>query len=361
MKKINFCLLSVLSILVLSCSTGEDKNGGVSIMTLKLEAGDSTCTERMFMSILDTIIIKDRDATPLRSIAKVVQIGDTLYILDDRADALYLYDKAGCFVSKIGEKGKGRKEYLRIEDFTVDKQSKKVIILSNNSKIVVYNNDGSFITSKTLCKSLIYKIHSTSWGYIATTLHRTYTEGDDAYLLYCFDKNFKQISKNIRVLPVQISAPNFVSSVFQQVNDKLYFFDPFQGLIYDVTQSENIHVVSQIDIPNRVPIETLSSAMNFMQNQHKYNWMMDCILFADCTFTSYIYDDNYSMAVFDANGKPMCMGALSQGTIPTSFHSNNGAMVSPITIEDESQDELFGIIEWQINNRQQQPKSAISR
>ena len=347
--KIKYACSALITILAFSCTTRESKTDCAIMTELKLKRGDSIRSEQALMSIQDTIVIEDPEDSPLRSITKIIQSGDSLFILDGRADLLYLYDEHGSYLSKIGETGNGKNEYLSIEDFTIDQRTGNIIILTKNSRILAYSADGSFIFTQELCNALIWRIESTDWGFIGSTNHQTHTEGEDACLLYCFDKDFNCTSKQVPVLPTWISAPQMLSSAFQKVANKTFFCDPVQSLIFDVSSPDNIHAAQSIDLPNKMPIEKMQSVMDFIANQLNYNWIMDYFAFDGNIFVSYIFDGAYSVALFNDQGEPLCMGRLNNGALPLLFHGKDGLILSPVSIDDENTDETFGIVRWKFN------------
>lgn len=78
-------------------------------------------------------------------ITKIEITENKIFILDDRTSNLFVFSKDGKFLNRIGEKGKGPREYRVVRDFTIDKQNEKVIIYDDMiSKLLYYNYDGEF-------------------------------------------------------------------------------------------------------------------------------------------------------------------------------------------------------------------------
>ena len=102
----------------------------------------------------DTLFFKSAKLIPLetttdcliRKIDKIYVVDDKMIIFDDRLDAVYLFDTKGNFITRIGARGQGPKEYIQITDIYVDAEKKEILLLCDIPyKIMFFNLDGKFI------------------------------------------------------------------------------------------------------------------------------------------------------------------------------------------------------------------------
>ncbi|MBE6332728.1 MAG: 6-bladed beta-propeller [Bacteroidales bacterium] len=335
------------TIILFSCSPREENTISE---TIELGGSSESISDKDLIIPIDTIILKRSTDFHIQSIKKIKEYKDAFYIFDERGYSIYKVDRTGRIISKIGERGKGKGEYLDILDFTIDSSSGNLVILSSNSNINVYSEDGSCILSKNISKSLFWSITATDWGYVCATKHKTYTSGEDAFLLYCYDKEFNLISKNIPVLPIQVHTPTFTSEDFRTKGSGVFYLDSFGLAIYSITGSKDVKKKCDIKIDNFLSKECLTSSMSFIEKQREYNWIMDWFISNDEVNITYVHDKKYCLAKYNA-GK-YCYNYQynfdeSDGLLPHLFDSKDeNKFLSSCIIDDES-DALYGIIVWQ--------------
>ncbi len=82
-------------------------------------------------------------------ISKVVTTEDYIFVLDSYStNSLFVFDKTGKFLWKIGKEGDGPGEYHKLLDFII--ADDKVEILDNGYFIKTYKFDGEFVNNKKL-------------------------------------------------------------------------------------------------------------------------------------------------------------------------------------------------------------------
>lgn len=100
-----------------------------------------------------TVILETNNDVLIGNISSVQIYNDTIFVLDiNKARGLFMFDKDGRFLKRIGNVGKGTGEYINPNDFTIDKQNKHIYILDTRAqKILKYDlNSGLFLGSTIL-------------------------------------------------------------------------------------------------------------------------------------------------------------------------------------------------------------------
>jgi hypothetical protein len=96
-------------------------------------------------------IILETNKNAMISQANIIQVcGNQIFILDSSGSkGLYVFNKEGRFIRKIGSVGQGSDEYVQPSDFTIDKRKKIIYVLdSQNQNILKYNlATGTFISN----------------------------------------------------------------------------------------------------------------------------------------------------------------------------------------------------------------------
>jgi hypothetical protein len=97
-----------------------------------------------------TIILETSDECLIGAIDGIQVVDNLLFIIDRTiTNTLFVFDKDGHFIRKIGTQGKGPGEYLQVADFTVDSLKKEIYLLDSFlRKINKYKIDtGEFLNS----------------------------------------------------------------------------------------------------------------------------------------------------------------------------------------------------------------------
>jgi hypothetical protein len=144
-------LLILCSIFLFGCNSGEkkftDKIGNTSIFRLETE------NSQLLSNVIDSISflpLIEKDDFLFSTINKLIMRGQYIYIMDVWiSNSLLVFDETGAFVRKIGSRGRGPKEYVRMWDFDVDSTT---IYLYDRAKTRMLNYDlqGNFIEEKKL-------------------------------------------------------------------------------------------------------------------------------------------------------------------------------------------------------------------
>lgn len=76
-------------------------------------------------------------------INQVVVCGDKILVLDFTT-TLFMFDSTGRFIRRVGEKGRGPREYLYLNNVTADERN-GVIYVNDSRKMMKYDPDGNFM------------------------------------------------------------------------------------------------------------------------------------------------------------------------------------------------------------------------
>ena len=337
MKKILLCLL-----IAASCANPQYIEGGKEIVLRDTERTKYVGLADIFEP-LQTVCLETKDSCMLQRIEKVEVVDDCYYVLEGRGrPAVLVFDSKGRFVRRIGTQGHGKGEYVNAADFTVDQTNGRVVILSAPSKVYIYDLQGQFIKSKDLGKAYCWSVTSTDDGYVCSTNHRTYTTGDDAFLLFFFDEDFEVKEKKIPVLSHQIYTPLFLSSPFQRNNGKDYFVDNFTNKIYDLAAAEG-NSNYQLCLTNPMPTEHFETVNSFAANQRKYDFLKDVLLLGEDAVFVYIQNAQQSVETASLSGDVIAHGCYGSD-FPKMFSDGKGCAILCISAYTYAKDRLDGFV-----------------
>lgn len=83
--------------------------------------------EILFSSVFGkpkTIFLEKNPTCVIQNVYSMDILGDKIFILDDKSQALYVFDSHGKYLGHVGEKGNGHGEYIELSDFSVDRENK---------------------------------------------------------------------------------------------------------------------------------------------------------------------------------------------------------------------------------------------
>lgn len=318
-KRIVYMLFPIL---LFSCGEKENVGSDSISLSLKDEIGNEIRFSDLF-EVSDVICLETTDESLLARVSKVVSYKNEYYLLDRSQKRLYVFDGNGHYMRCIGAVGDGPGEYVHLSDFTIDEENGRVAILDAPSNIYLYDLQGNFLESKRLDKSMFRSIMSNKDGFVCTTNYSTYTEGDNAYLIYRFDKNFNLMGKGIEALPLQMAFPSFVPAILQECDEKTYYIDSYLNKIYCVGDSVSTPYQIAFELP--ISYRIYSDTQGFMQNYQKYDFLMAAFITPRAIALAYIHDKRYFVAKFDREGKSL-VNTWYKGRFPTLYPSPDGTL-----------------------------------
>ncbi len=192
--KISFIILSIL--LITSCKDKSSKKENLNRLKL-IKNYDKEIKES---DVLDTlsyrfIPLETTDESVFGRTDKVLIDSNRIFVLDTHtARQAFIFDIKGKFISKLGTKGQGPNDFLNLQDMTIDRKNKNIILFDlGNWRLLYYTYDGDFI------KSVKFKTYpGMSVSYIGNGLIATYShdlKSNQGNQLLIFNEKGEVVSK----------------------------------------------------------------------------------------------------------------------------------------------------------------------
>jgi outer membrane murein-binding lipoprotein Lpp len=162
-KKIKLLAAVILCTFVLqtctSTSKKEENASNARTITIDLDQQVETKSLQDVVSSVTAIGLEESGENPIGIIDKMIITNTNIYILDgQRSKSLFIYDRKGKLKNVIRKVGTGPGEFVRPDDFDIQKSSGNLFILDGNQrKILIYNKNGDFISD------LKFEIHINSF------------------------------------------------------------------------------------------------------------------------------------------------------------------------------------------------------
>lgn len=235
MKKILIIFFAFLC----SCSEVRDNRFALKASLEQQEVSVSDLFDR-----LEVIPLETNDSCLLMWPDKVLCHDGYYEVFDRKHPALFVFDKDGRFVRKVGRKGDGPEEYTEIYDAIHDSRNGDICMLSPFGEIFVYSADGKFQRRLRLPQKLNYWSFE-DWGDFFVTWTLPGDKGDkgisliDKESMLCV-KEYWEGNRNLFFL---------YPRAFHKYKDDIYFFRAFGREVYRIDK-DSMSVAYQWDFGN---------------------------------------------------------------------------------------------------------------
>ncbi len=184
--------------------------------------------------IADTItfIPLSNNQNGAKYISKIIFSNDLIYVLDKEfANGVFIYNKKGILIKRVGGIGKGPNEYIKVSDFDFD--SGKILISDYPDKFLVFNENGDFIEKMTTDFSFTSFI-STKKGYLFFNNYRGNKNNKEPY--FNIIETDKDLNLENGFLPYtkDLLVNNTITYVshFVRADDEILFSQAFFNTVY---------------------------------------------------------------------------------------------------------------------------------
>ncbi|WP_436417262.1 6-bladed beta-propeller [Petrimonas sulfuriphila] len=173
-------------------------------------------------------------------ISKMIVHQDKYYTLDKNQCIIFVFDKTGKFLFKIGKKGQGAGEYVFIQDFNINPFSGNLEILEPYGKVHIYDLSGNHIETKQITFPGFRAVHTLAAVNSHTHVFHTmfeprkiiYFNLDEQKLLH------EEFEENTRL-------GSFSNNPYQYQGD-WFFFRPIHPVVYKMGK-EQLEVAFRFD------------------------------------------------------------------------------------------------------------------
>jgi len=175
-----------------------------------------------YMSLTDSVLIGE--------VSKLYFLNDTFFIFDKLTKSIIVVNNKGKLVTYLNAQGKGPEEYLAINDFTVNSDSREIVIHDNDSKQLLYYNFKGEFTHRRPLREFYHCFEHISNNVYAFVSYK-YT--NECSLKLMTDQN-KLISPVYEFYKISFNS----LKLFQKVQDKVYFFPSYLRFGYSIEKDK---------------------------------------------------------------------------------------------------------------------------
>lgn len=243
-KKIDFyiSIITFLAFILMSCEKDANINNSLIIEISPHLSDNSFVFEDAFESI-EIIPLETRAECLIGGITRLIEANDNFFILDEKNNIVVRFDSEGKFVTKIGVTGNGPGEYLKIEDFIVDKKNQLIKLYDIRSrKIIIYDFNGSFIKEfriDAFLNSVVNAEDGYYFGFVGNITNSNEIQGKNQGELKFikFDEKGKIVDKVFGHKHSKIQLA-FFEHISPQQDGSISFVEPLQNQIFKFKNGE---------------------------------------------------------------------------------------------------------------------------
>ena len=242
-KAINCMFIILLFVMCISCGSYNTATMYADADTISID-GATRCDSLIFSDFFKApkvVLLETKPECVVQNIRSLEIYKEDIYILDDRANKLYVFDGNGKFKRTISSPGRGHGEYMKLADFSIDRTKEIIYLLDEaTDEILKFSlNDYKFLSSiKAVQNGYLTYCMQEIGGKIY--LNRSSVSEKEKYELREIDeRNGKQMGKFLKSddynngwnFPLSLEHSNFYSKNSQSPK----YIGLFSNLIMNVT------------------------------------------------------------------------------------------------------------------------------
>ena len=242
-KAINCMFIILAFVMCISCGSYNTATMYADADTISID-GATRCDSLLFSDFFKApkvVLLETKPECVVQNIRSLEIYKEDIYILDDRANKLYVFDGNGKFKRTISSPGRGHGEYMKLADFSIDRTKEIIYLLDEaTDEILKFRlDDYKFLSSiKAVQNGYLTYCMQEIGGKIY--LNRSSVLEKEKYELRQIDeRNGKQVGKFLKSddynhgwnFPLSLEHSNFYSKNSQSPK----YIGLFSNLIMNVT------------------------------------------------------------------------------------------------------------------------------
>lgn len=291
------------SIFIWSCS---DKTFDIACVNIPLNSSDTTKSSfNDYFEITMCLPLEDSKDCHITFARRIEFFENKYYVFSSNGNmGLFVFNKDGKFIKRIGERGNGHGEYSNILDFTLDKKNRRLLLLCNRPSFVkVYSLDGMFMEDKVLDNTSLSDIACVNGLILCPTNHQGFTKNESDSLFYVFDENFRIVKKHTFISDNSIGITSFIPSNTKAFGDKFIFSDFHEHRTFILNSQGEIDKCFKYENDELVSLKNQKNMKLFMDNQIKSSFILSSSILDDKCITFYKAGKSINLSINKLDGE----------------------------------------------------------
>ncbi|WP_106831889.1 6-bladed beta-propeller [Parabacteroides pacaensis] len=235
-------ILLVLIIGFICCCTARHKDKSQvqedsnNILTIHLDEKNNQVSFYDLFQNVSLIQLETKEESLLNSIDKIIFHNDSIFIMDTKQGTIFLFNSHGKYLNKLSHQGAGPKEYFDLTDFTLNRYTNKLELLSTYQGIYCFDLDFKFVEMFPFSNKGM-PVHRFA---VVDSCTRVFFNFIRPHKIETYDICKKQISGKYFELPTHVYRSTSLGGPFlleNKQNGEAIFTQAFSNTIYSITQS----------------------------------------------------------------------------------------------------------------------------
>ncbi len=229
----------------MSCRKKQDNTSSEAEMTTPINISDLETTYgklSSFVKEIEMISLEFTDESILSEIKKIVISDDYVFVMEkSNQKGIYVFNRKGNFLYRIGTRGQGPKEFIDLSDFSLNEEEKLVYLYDlQRKKILTFSFQNQFVGEV----QMNYFADKFEYQNGLFYLYRENPSfGDPLYSLVVKDKNGKTVGK---YYPSLNDSPLIHKCIFRKTEKNILFAQHMNDSIFSLT-NERMNPIYYID------------------------------------------------------------------------------------------------------------------
>lgn len=321
-------IISVLVVSLMGCS--KNANNHTDITEINLCEGNSAIVMTDFVSPTSFVMLEGTDSCLLRTIDKVVESEDAIYVLDRTSQEISKFDHDGSFLFKIGRKGNGPDEYARVYDIDISDNQQIIYLCVSDSEVLAFDTaSGRFVKRHQIDTEIPFSSIQIMGDEFIMAADDVPQEFDRMYLL----------TSDFRLSDSFLSrGPGITSSLCPQIrkgSDRLYFLDWYNNILYSYNQvNKDVDELVHFKLNNDIKTAGINDFMWFMSRQHEVGFISMWGVSDSNIVVFSISGGDTNLLILDENLNVVVNGKYSGLLMDLNSSANSQSFVTSITYDN---------------------------
>ncbi len=133
-------LLAFITMSFFACNQSQKTDNDIDLSMLN---SDNILPLSSLYDSISYVKLETTSECLIGNIKKIIPSANQYFIFDEEYFNIFIFDTNGKFLKKIGKRGTGPNEYIKIDDICFDRIQNRLFVLDNTrNRILVYNNRG---------------------------------------------------------------------------------------------------------------------------------------------------------------------------------------------------------------------------
>ncbi|MFV0418876.1 MAG: 6-bladed beta-propeller [Dysgonomonas sp.] len=164
---------------------------------------------------------------------KFILHNNRYYCLDEKQKAIFIFDENGKFIKKIKKEGQGPGEYTSLDDFTINRFTGNLELMSAFSTINIYDSLGVEFKEKIYLPNEEGIIHNME--NLTEDIYIFYNKYRKEKKVFFYSKSIGKVLADTYKVPESASEmPSPYLSPFYLYNDSVFFLEDHTGRVFEI-------------------------------------------------------------------------------------------------------------------------------